>query len=276
MIQARKSMNSIADYLRKVNDKSEKDLFEFIREYYQEIFSLIYKDKYDKFKHLANSAKFLSALNQVFVGNQLRGDVLIECNNFLYDIIVYNPEPYIRRLVFMVGDTVNRHIVDKLLKLGFLDKELCIFLAIAHRSTFKEYVSIRRVNFTIEVNKNLDRNQLTQIYYILYAERFTPTFTAIMLDNTISDAVDSEAEWVTDRMVHMDEVIKLTAIYILESMTPAAIARVLRTYYETYKTVTNLTPNKAKSIREVVMHNPNFIKVPIILQELEGYDIVIP
>lgn len=273
-----KDPDKLYDILKNMDNYTDKQLYEIIQKDYHNIMKLATDYLSAKFRFICTSSRILSILNQVLSGLELTNDSLIRCNSFLFDSISkYNTDPYINNLLFIIGRTINTRLILSLEKLSFLDKDLCTFLAVSWKSSFKDFINVRRVNFTLSTSSyiNLTPNQIIQVYYILSKNEIMNPIISTLLDTTVSSAVSKEESWVTDQVKNNDMAIFIAMIAILESLQPGPISRILRAYYEQLKY--QQYKYDVKSVNEVIKDSPQqFIKLPIIIAELKEHGIYIP
>lgn len=265
---------ALLDKLRNIDAMSEKETYELLKGSYSHILSDIFGCNNRDYRFLLTSTKFLTILTQVVTEVQLTYDEIVHCNKFIYDYIVYaEQDEYVRKLTFMLGEAVNKSNSRKLLGCG-IDEALAIFLAVANRSTFKDEVNIKRVNFTIATSDSeiMSVQRIINIYEVLF-KRIGKLFTTTMFDIGISTCDDS---WVTQEVLEVNNNITLANLYILESMEPIEITRVLLNYAEEFKMIYGMNRNAVRFSLHDLKDRPNFIKIPIIVKQLEGDDIIVP
>lgn len=264
--------SDLMNKLKDIEAMSVKETYELLRDFYSLILADIFGCNNKAYSFLLTSPKFLTILIQVVNEVNLSHDECVHCNKFIYEYIVYaDQDEYVRKLLFMLGEAVNKSTVRKLLGCE-IDEELAIFLAVAHKSTFKEEVNIKRLNFTLATSNPsfMTVQRIIDIYQVLFT-RISKLFTTTMFDIGIT----SEDAWVTKEILDANNNITWANLYILESMEPIEITRVLLTYAEEFKMVHAYNYNAVR----YSMHNltlPTFIKTPILIKQLEGDDILIP
>ena len=259
--------------LKNIDAMSEKETYEVLKDSYSHILADIFDCNNKEYRFLLASPKFLTILTQVVTESPITHDECVHCNRFIYDYIVYaRQDEYVRKLLFMLGEAVNKTVTRKLLGCG-VDEELAIFLAVATKSTFKEEVNIKRLNFTLATSNPgfMTVQKVVEIYEALFT-RIGFLFTTTMFDTSIPNTEDT---WVTNEVLAANNNITLANLYILESMEPIEITRVLLLYAEEFKMVYR----SDYSLTRCSLHTltpPNFIKTSIIVKQLEGDDIVLP
>lgn len=265
--------------MKNINIVSEKELYEYISKNYSYILGELFGEAKNKYKSLLNNPKFLFVLNQALADKEISYTDLIKFNDYIYtNIIFQNTDSFIRGILFSLGETINKKTVYELSVLGSMDHELCIFIAITYKSSFKDYINVKRINFTLcnSSKKILTVNDIIKIYYTLYSNSFTSLFLATMFDKNIQDAEDNGEEWVTNQESIINDNITTAIIYLLETMNPSDISRVLRKYYDEFKSYHNSDINEVRTSIRTVCTDRRFVKIPILLQELDGQGIIIP
>jgi hypothetical protein len=215
--------------LKKIENMSEKETYELVKENYSIILSAIFNCNSKEYQFLLSSPKFITALTQVATEIQLGYDEKIYCNKIIYDCIVYETDQYTRMLMFLLGDAVNKQTVRKLLGCD-LDEELAIFLAVAVKSSFKTKINIKRLNFTLASSdpRFMTVQRVINIYEALF-NRIGDVFISTMLD---IDILSSEEEWVTKEVTEANNNVTFANLLILESLEPIEITKVLVMYAE--------------------------------------------
>lgn len=269
-----------SNFIKNINTVSDKDLYNYISMNYTYILGELFGVKKDSYVDLLLNPKFLLVLNQALADKQFSNVDLIHLNDFIYNNIVFqNKDPFIRSILFSLGETINRSTVSALNVLGSLDHELCVFIAVTYKSSFKDTVNAKRINLALCISskKILSVNEIINIYYVLYSKMFTPLFIATMFDRNVQDAEEKGEEWVTDREATINDNITSAIMYLLESMNPADISRVLKVFYDEFTNTYKSNPNAIRtSIRAVCSEDSRYVKIPILIQELEGHNIMIP
>ena len=152
--------------MKSLDSMSDQEAYELIKQEYLGLMEDIFKRKYNDYKFLLDSPKFLNLLIQVVKNGILQYDTKVYCNAFIYKYIVHTEDgSYIKELLFTLGDYVNRYYSKKLM--GWeIDEKLAIFLAVAAHSAFDPVINIKRVNFTIATAcpQNMDDKTIIHIY----------------------------------------------------------------------------------------------------------------
>jgi len=262
----------LLDKLKSIDSMSEKEVYNILSNSYSIILSEFFRSKNKEYRFLLSSPKFIYILTQITNEVTFTHDEKVQCNRFIYEYTVYNNEDkYIRTLLLLLGEAVNKPIVRKLLGCD-LDDELAIFLAVTNKSSFKEETVIRRLNFTIATSglELMTLQRIINIYEALFT-RVKKLFISTMFDTNIQTNEDA---WVTKDIFDTNTNITKANLLILESMEPIEITKVLLSYAEEFATVYGYN---YKAVRTSLHHlPPDFIKTPIIVKQLEGDGILIP
>jgi hypothetical protein len=113
--------------------------------------------------------------------------------------------------------------------------------------------------------------RIIRIYEVLFT-RIGTLFATTMFDIGIATSEDA---WVTKEILKANDNITWANLYILESMEPIEITRVLLNYAEEFKMIHSFD---YKSVRRS-LHDlaPSiFIKTSVIVKQLEGDGILLP
>jgi hypothetical protein len=270
--------------LENIEDNSEKEIYNIIRPNYSNILKDLFVCESSKFKFLLTSTKFLSVLIQVMNEVKLNHDEIVYCNNFIYDYIVFqnNQDEYIRKLLFMLGQIINKPIVNCLYGTNILDEELSVFLAITCNSTFKEEINVKRVNFTLCTSspKILSIQNIIDIYSQLYKSKFSILFTTTMFDIDIQKAELEDQPWINNIISTNNNNITMALIYILDSMQPSNVTKTLYKYAQIYKSFGYNDSNIRISLKNLPVMGLK--KIPVVIDLIEGmedderYKLIIP
>ena len=255
--------------LKNIETMSDVEAFKLVRDNYPVI---LCGDK--RFNFIMSNHRFITILTQVTYEVNLRYEEIIHCNAFIYNYVVYQnkPDPYMVKLLLILGEAINKVTVNKLLGQE-LNQELAIFLAVSNNSTENMQVNIKRVNFTLarELPGFMTVQKLIDIYSALYIKCFSKLFLAVMFDTTIQDATENCEYWITKEMIETNENITWAVIHILESLPPQDITRYLYMFNESFKITYD---NDKGKIRMSLRNLPPklFVKVPIIVEQMEGLE----
>jgi len=259
--------------LKAMDTMNDKDAYDLIRNNYKTILSDI------RYNFIKQNHKFITLLTQVTYDVSFSYEELISCNAFIYNYIVYKTEQdsYLRKLLLILGEAINKACVNKLLGQG-IEQELAIFLAVANYSTARQEINIKRFNFTLATySPILSIQKIIDIYTSLFNKSFSKLLVATIFDTTIQEASENGELWLNKEAVETDENMVWAVIYILESLPPQDITKYLYVCSETFKVAYDC--NK-ENIRKSFHSLPSrlFRKIPIIVEQLEGLesDIIIP
>lgn len=268
--------------VRNINSIGDKELFDYISENYSYILSELFGPKVVLYISLMSNPKFLLVFNQALIGKTFSNVDLINLNNYIYNGIIMNGinmpnDLFTRTILFSIGETINKDMVCKLSVLGSLVNEFATFIAITNKSSFKDSVNVTRINFALctTEKKIFTVKELMDIYYTLYGNTFTTFFVNTMFDRSIQNADDNGEEWVTEVEWQNNDNITTAMMYLLESMVPSNISTVLKEFYREFGNHNYNSGELRASIRALCT-GEDFVKVPIIIQELDGQGINIP
>lgn len=260
--------------IKSIDGMPDVKVYELLQDYYGAILYRLQIERSKVLRFLYTNHKFLTVLNQVLEGAKIDEEAHRVCNAFLYDALVWHAEDkYTRKLIFILGKTINEKVSNELEDLGFLDRELCTFLAITFKSSYRDFTAITRLNFTLCTSSyiNLTVDQVIKIYYVLAKKSITNSFIYTMLSTYVEDLADKNEECVNEMAIRNNDVISLAMCYILESLDPASISKILRSYYEHFK----YKKHTRKSIPKIIKGKPGFVKIPIIIDELKAHKVFI-
>lgn len=262
--------------LQNIETMSEKDAYNLISEEFYSILADIFKTESKDYLFLLKSPKFLTIMIQVVNTHKIDYDEVIHCNSFIYNFLMYmtqtTGDTYIKKLLFMLGEALNKTTTRRLIGCE-LSEQLSIFLSVSLLSAFDPAVNIRRFNFALctACPTDIDAKKAIQIYESVF-DRVGDLIVCTIFDRSIVDA--SEEEWVTEDVFKADQILTYTVMIILESMVPIEITRVLISIAEAYK-----WKKYNKSICKISFHNLNksiFIKTNVIVEQLEGDGYIFP
>lgn len=268
------SQGELLNKLKNLDNMSEQEAYELLREEYSGILSDIFKRNSNDYKFLLNSTKFLTILTQVVNEVELQYDERVHCNSFIYRYIVYSDnESYVKKLLFMLGEAINKNTVRSLVGLE-LDERLAIFIAVAAKSSFEQSMNIRRLNFTLAtaLPSVMNSKMLISIYQILFT-RITDLVITTVFDLDIQKS--SDKEWVTQEILDVDARITYTVLVLLESMVPIEITRTLIELAEAFRLQYGTDASKSR-VKFNELDKRVFNKVSIIVEQLEGDNYVFP
>ena len=124
------SSEELLELLHNIDSMSEENVYNLLSKEYPIIFEQIFRAKDKSFNFLLESQKFLTIMAQVVIAHPVKYDDLVHLNAFIYNYLVYKDETkenqYLRQLLFMLGEALNKRPVRYLLGCD-LDNRLAIF-----------------------------------------------------------------------------------------------------------------------------------------------------
>lgn len=263
--------------MQKLDLMSERDAYELINKEYDVLIQDIFGDNAKEFQFLLSSPKFLNIMIQILNQKDLTYLEMLHFNSFIYDYIVYdsveNPDEYIMKLIYMLGEVINKSIVRMLIGCG-LDENFAIFIAVSAASSFKPELNIKRLNFTLTtaLPEIMSEDMLMSIYECFFSN-ITDLFINTIFDTDIKDNVDT-IDWINDQILTVDNRIMFTVLCILESMTPIEITKVLMATAEAFKWKNYDDSTTKISLKKI--DKEIFNKISIITEQLEGDGYILP
>lgn len=257
--------------IAKLDQMSNKERYDFIDTYFEQL-------HLDEYREVFNSDKFLSSLNEVLRSRNIDPPYRVKYNNVIYYLIAKSKrDEYRYKLLIMIGEALNQN--DTLLMLGIdIPYDLAVYLAVSAYSSLNPNISVKRVNFlltTAFTSSFMTVQKIIEVYEEIYATCFSCLLSANTFDITIKSEIDADATWITDNIVKIHESINWATLYILESLPPQNITRYLQSIAEQYS-----VEGYDKSKVRFSYHNlpRSFVKIPIIVEQLEGLnnDIELP
>ena len=266
----------LLNILKSIDTMKDEELYFLLEKDYSLIFTQIFKSNSKDFDFLLRSTKFISIMIQVLTANEIKSDDRVHLNSFIYNFLIYNDETeensYLRQLLFMLGETINKKTARRLFGCD-LDERLSIFLAISVNSTFKPHVNIKRLNFTLATAAPsiITTEKVINIYESIF-DSVTELITGTVFD---TDIVSNYGKpWVTNEVINADNCITNAVLLILESMPPIEITKVLMAISCDYR-----WKNCEEGISKVNFDNLDkriFNKTNIILEQLKGDGYIFP
>lgn len=255
----------------------EQDYYLFLHNHYDIMVRLRHGEFRGRYDKLYSYVPFFINMLRVYMEIPIKEpDERINVCGFLYDTIVYHDAgEYLQKLVYQIGEVVNRQDIDNLYyKLnGQLDRSLCNFIILTKYSTFKQHLAVSRINFALctSYHKLFTVNDVIAIYQVLFPNDFLNTFLATFKNTIIQDAYKKGSKWVTQLALENDNIIDVTMCKILDSMDANSVSTVLESYCNACAIKKNI-----KSIVSIISRFPkDFIRIPIIIEELKGKGIYI-
>lgn len=272
---------NLSNCMNAIGTISEYELYDYTSKNYHYIIQELFLNHNEKkYKTLLDSAKFIMVLQQALIDVSLSEEELVGLNQYIYMSIVYQKtDLFMRKILFGLGEIINKPIVNSLISLGTLDHELCIFLAISYKSSPDPYMNVKRINFALcDSSKNiLSVEDLTYIFYKLYSESFSNLFIGTMFDRSIIDDEENGEEWVTDTLTTINDNITIAVLNLMETMQPIDIYNLLVKFIN--KWTDDYCGNREAvrcSIKNICMNDRRYTKIFILIQELEGQGLMVP
>ncbi len=263
--------------LQNIDSMSEKDAYNLVSDEFYSILSDIFKRNSKDYLFLLKSPKFLTIMIQVVNTHTIEYDEVVHCNSFIYNFLLYmsqtgNEDSYIKKLLFMLGEALNKTNTRRLMGCE-LSEQLSIFLSVSLMSSFEPAINIRRLNFALctACPSVINAKKAIQIYEALF-DKVRDLIVYTLFDRAIVDSADDD--WVTEDVYKADQMLTYATMIILESMVPIEITHVLISIAEEYK-----WKNYSNSICKISFHSLNksiFIKTNVIVEQLEGDGYIFP
>ena len=256
-----------------IDTMSYHELYRILENYYHVILEHLEDSHSTKLIPLYGSPKFLFTLLQVLNNTERSSERCRLVNTFLRSTLFSENGPYIRDIAYLIAKFYNYDTVARLEALGTLDEELCIYLSIISKASIRDYVNINRINYTIcsFTNRDLTPMEIIQIYNVLYPRNFTDVF----INSMANDIVDTETTdpSILPRALLIEESLKQAVCMILETFDTGIISQILISYNEYCMFNGKKSPSILKYCSDKLGYP--FVKVPIIVRELEKQDIFI-
>lgn len=262
--------------LKSLDSMSDEEAYNLISKEFYSILSDIFNRTSKDYLFLLRSPKFLTIMIQVVNTHKIEYDETVHCNSFIYNFLIVldqsGEESYIKKLLFMLGEALNKKVVRQLIGCD-LDERFSIFLAVSLKSSFDPSMNIRRFNFALctACPAMMTARKAIEIYEAVF-DNVTDLIVQTIFDMDIINAKNEE--WVTEEVYHADQAITYAVMIILESMVPIELTRVLISIAEQYK-----WDDCKQNICKIDFHKLNksiFIKTNVIVEQLEGDGYVLP
>lgn len=218
-------------------DIPDEELYTFIKTQYSSILKVIYEMSDPAYIKFFTSHKFINTLSSVLGQVSINDDIRMYCNKIIYDYITFDGmRQYTASLMINLSFVVNRDTILQLKGIGLSD-ENANYIALAGKSSDKDTINIRRVNFIIattisEMWANLDDEQnmfeAEQLIIKIY-ERMFKTLT-ILFEAVMYDVYDSNAAYMTDKIDVMYSLTSIAVLRILNNFPTQDIRTVLYSY----------------------------------------------
>jgi hypothetical protein len=268
--------SSIMDFLDHIDESSDSEIFYTIKQRYGDIIFEIYENRH-RYNQLLLNSRFISILYQVIYTINVDDFLKMCCDSLLYYIVTtLHPNDYIKGLVFMLGELINKEEIDQLKSLKHIDYELLTFLAISNHSINDDIERVSRVNFTLctSTKSVLTIADLRYIYAVFYSKEFSALLMGTVFDTTIDRGIEKEEPWVTPIVEGNNNQIKNTILLILENLDTSAIVHYLKMIGEEFSRRNFNEYAIGLSFRQ--LNAVNFNKINIIGQQLQAEGITVP
>ena len=269
------SQKELLEKMQALDSMKDEEVFNILTQEYSVIFSEIFESHSDRFNFLLRSPRFINILTQVVSVNTIPYEDVVHLNSFIYNFLMYtdyNEESYyIRKLLFMLGEALNKKYVSRLIGCD-LDITYAIFTVVSLNSSFNPQTNIKRMNFTLATMPELLTIQKAiEIYENLF-DSVTNLIIGTVFDTGIPDS--SDKDWVTPQVSQSDANIAFAVLSILESLSPYELTKVLESISYEFR-----WRNCDEASCKVYFHklDPNvYVKTRIIMEQLEEEGYIFP
>ena len=247
-----------------------------MKQKYGDIIFEIYENRH-RYTQLLLNSRFISILYQVIYTINVDDFLKMCCDSLLYYAITsLHPDNYIKGLIFMLGELINKEEIDQLKTLKHIDYELLTFLAITNHSIKDDIERVSRVNFTLctSTKSVLTIADLRYIYAVFYSKEFSALLMGTVFDTTIDRGIEKEEPWVTPIVEGNNAQIKNTILLILENLDVSAIIHYLKMVGDEFSRRNFNEYAIGLSFRQ--LNTINFNKINIIRQQLQSEGVDIP
>lgn len=268
--------SSIIDFLDHIDESSDSEIFYTMKQKYGDIIFEIYENRH-RYTQLLLNSRFISILYQVIYTINVDDFLKMCCDSLLYYAITsLHPDNYIKGLIFMLGELINKEEIDQLKTLKHIDYELLTFLAITNHSIKDDIERVSRVNFTLctSTKSVLTIADLRYIYAVFYSKEFSALLMGTVFDTTIDRGIEKEELWVTPIVEGNNAQIKNTILLILENLDVSAIIHYLKMVGDEFSRRNFNEYAIGLSFRQ--LNTINFNKINIIRQQLQSEGVDIP
>lgn len=215
----------------------DDELYNFIKSQYKQILKVIYEMSDPAYIKFFTSHKFINNLSSVLGQVKITDDIRMYCNKIIYDYITFDGmHQDTASLMINLSYVVNRDMIMQLRGIGLSD-ENANYIALAGKSSDKDTINVRRVNFIIATTvsdmwANLDDEenmfQAEQLIIKIY-ERMFKTLT-ILFEACMFDVYDPNASYITDKIDCMYSLTSIAILRILNNFPVQDIRQVLYAY----------------------------------------------
>lgn len=215
----------------------DDELYNFIKSQYRQILKVIYEMSDPAYIKFFTSSKFINTLSSVLGQVTINDEIRMYSNKIIYDYITFDGmRQDIASLMINLSFVVNRDTIMQLRGIGLSD-ENANYIAMAGKSSDKDTINIRRVNFIIATTvsdmwTNLDDEdnmfQAEQLIIKIY-ERMFKTLT-ILFEACMFDVYDQNAGYMTEKIDIMYGLTSIAVLRILNNFPVQDIRSVLYAY----------------------------------------------
>lgn len=268
--------STIMNFLDHIDESSDYEAFQFIKKKYGDVIFELYENR-QRYNDILINSKFLSILYQVIYTINIDAFNKMCCDSLLYYIITsLHPNEYIKGLVFMLGELINKTEIEALKQIKNLDYELLVFLAITNHSNSNDIERVSRVNFTLCTSSKyvLTCIDLRYIYAALYSKEFTALIMGTVFDTTIERGIDNEEPWITPIVEGTNRAIKDLLLWILENLDMSSLNHYLRLIADEFARRSHNEYTVSMSFKN--LDYTHYKKICIMVEQLQSEGIDIP
>lgn len=176
--------------LSDIDRLSERDIFDIVKNYYQNILNIVFESQDVNIKTLAINLftipKFIIAITQVMYTITPDHVSRRRLNKMCYDYLVLDKnnikDEYVSGLLMTLSKTVNRDKIPTLCSIP-LPEDIASLFALSRYSSEKEIINVRRLNKALmkQSVSVITEQRIIDIYLALF-DHVLPLFTGVMLD----------------------------------------------------------------------------------------------
>lgn len=259
--------NALEKNLLEIDKLDAKSGYEFIKKNYKFMLTN------ERFQFAFKNPNILNYLTQICYETEFTYQETIYCNSVVYRFLtsVEEVDPYIIKNLLILANKLNLKTVNCLLGCD-LDLNTAIQLAVASKSSVNPNVCVARFNFILVClpNKVLGIQKVIDIYTAVYLHRFSELLIGTFFDVNVKQSEEREEYWITDEIKENDNAVTWAILFILESLPPHMITKYIYMIVESFVVSYGSDMNHVRAS----LHNlpRSFIKVPVIVQQLEGME----
>lgn len=176
--------------LSDIDRLSERNIFDIVKNYYQNILNIVFESQDVNIKTLAINLftipKFIIAITQVMYTITPDHVSRRRLNKMCYDYLVLDKnnikDEYVSGLLMTLSKTVNRDKIPTLCAIP-LPEDIASLFALSRYSSEKEIINVRRLNKALmkQSVSVITEQRIIDIYLALF-DHVLPLFTGVMLD----------------------------------------------------------------------------------------------